>query len=330
MKANQVVLANRPVGVPQLSDFRIEEVNVKAPQKGEVLLKPLYISVDPYMRSRMGTEKSYIPPFELNAPLSGGVVAQVIETNSDKFKVGDKILGNLPWATSIVASEQEITHTYPGIPDSYHLGIVGMPGLTAYFGLTDICNPKEGETVVVSGAAGAVGTVVGQIAKIRGCRVIGIAGSEEKIQLIKSKFGYDEAINYKTEDVDEMLDKYCPNGIDCYFDNVGGTITDAVVTRFNRYARMALCGQISQYNATETPMGPRILTAFLKNSVLVKGFIVSDYKERFPEAGQQLAKWVAEGKLEFTETFIDGFEKIPEAFIGLFQGTNQGKMIVRV
>ena len=330
MKAKQVVLARRPVGVPQLSDFHIEEIAVEQPTTGQVLLRPLYISVDPYMRSRMSGKKSYIAPFEVGAPLAGGVVAEVVESRSEQFKKGDTVVGMLPWATACIAAEEMLTPTYPGIPLSYHLGIVGMPGLTAYCGLTQICDPQPGETVVVSGAAGAVGTIVGQIAKIKGCRVIGIAGSAEKVALIKEKFGYDEAINYKTDDVDEMLDKYCPKGIDCYYDNVGGTITDSVVARFNRYARMALCGQIALYNATETPIGPRILPTLLKNSVLVKGFIVSDFRALFPEASKQLTTWVAEGKLDYTETVVKGFDKIPEAFIGLFKGTNQGKMIVAI
>lgn len=330
MKAKQIVLATRPIGVPKFEDFRFEEVNVRSPQKGEVMLQPLYVSVDPYMRGRMSDSKSYVPPFELGQPIVGGIVSTVVESNSNLFKKGDTVHGLLPWATTCIVSEKEISKTFPGISPSYHLGIVGMPGLTAYFGLTDICRPKEGETVVVSGAAGAVGTVVGQIAKIKRCRVVGIAGTQEKVELLRNSFGYDEVINYKTEDVEEMLDKYCPNGIDCYYDNVGGNITDYVIQRFNRYARMALCGQISLYNSTDIPMGPRILPAILKTSSLIKGFIVRDYMDRFPEAINQLSIWVNEGQLNYKETIVEGFDNIPKAFIGLFKGSNEGKMIVKI
>lgn len=330
MKAQQIVLASRPIGMPKYEDFRFEEIKVRGLDKDEVLLKPTYISVDPYMRGRMSSSKSYVAPFEIDAAIQGGVVAEVVESRSELFNIGDHVLGVLPWATLAVAHEKELTKIQEGVPQSYYLGVLGMPGLTAYFGLMDICQPKAGETVVVSGAAGAVGTIVGQIAKIQGSRVIGIAGTDEKCELLKSKFNFDKVINYKTEDVEEMLDKYCPDGIDCYYDNVGGQITDSVIFRFNRFARMALCGQISLYNSTEIPMGPRILPAILKTSSLVKGFIVRDYADRFPEAMPKLIQWVKEGKLNYTETVLDGFENVPKAFIGLFKGENQGKMIIKI
>lgn len=330
MKAKQIVLATYPIGMPKYEDFRFEEITLPSLNNGELLLKPLYISVDPYMRGRMIVGKSYVPPFELNKPLSGGIVAEVIESKSNNYKKGDVVQGMLPWATYIVSDDKDLVLTSPGIPASYYLGILGMPGLTAFCGTNYILEPKQGETLVVSGAAGAVGTIVGQIGKIKGCKVIGIAGTDEKVTLLKNKFGYDEVINYKTENIEEKLDKYCPNGIDCYYDNVGGTISDAVIVRFNRFARMALCGQISLYNTTETPIGPRILPALLKMSALVKGFIVRDYADKFPEAFNQLATWVQEGKLQYTETIVEGFDNIPKAFIGLFKGSNQGKMIVKI
>lgn len=330
MKAKQIVLATYPIGMPKYEDFRFEEITLPSLNNGELLLKPLYISVDPYMRGRMIVGKSYVPPFELNKPLSGGIVAEVIESKSNNYKKGDVVQGMLPWATYIVSDDKDLVLTSPGIPASYYLGILGMPGLTAFCGTNYILEPKQGETLVVSGAAGAVGTIVGQIGKIKGCKVIGIAGTDEKVTLLKNKFGYDEVINYKTENIEEKLDKYCPNGIDCYYDNVGGTISDAVIVRFNRFARMALCGQISLYNTTETPIGPRILPALLKMSALVKGFIVRDYADKFPEAFNQLATWVQEGKLQYTETIVEGFDNIPKAFIGLFEGSNQGKMIVKI
>lgn len=330
MKAKQIVLATYPIGMPKYEDFRFDEITLPSLNNGELLLKPLYISVDPYMRGRMIVGKSYVPPFELNKPLSGGIVAEVIESKSNNYKKGDVVQGMLPWATYIVSDDKDLVLTSPGIPASYYLGILGMPGLTAFCGTNYILEPKQGETLVVSGAAGAVGTIVGQIGKIKGCKVIGIAGTNEKVTLLKNKFGYDEVINYKTENIEEKLDKYCPNGIDCYYDNVGGTISDAVIVRFNRFARMALCGQISLYNTTETPIGPRILPALLKMSALVKGFIVRDYADKFPEAFKQLATWVQEGKLQYTETIVEGFDNIPKAFIGLFKGSNQGKMIVKI
>ena len=330
MKAKQIVLASRPVGLPKESDFRYEDITLPALKEGEVLLDPNYISVDPYMRGRMSSAKSYVDPFELDQPISGGVVATVLESKSDKFKKGDQVQARLPWATKIIASADELTKNIPGIPPSYFLGIVGMPGLTGYFGTTDICKPTKGETFVVSGAAGAVGTVVGQIGKLKGAKVIGIAGTQDKVDLLLNEFGFDAVINYKTENVAEKLDEYCPDGIDCYYENVGGEITDAVMDRLNRFARIAVCGQIALYNNTEVAMGPRILPTILKTSALVKGFIVSDYMDRMEEGATQLATWVQEGKLKYKETFINGFENIPEAFIGLFKGTNTGKMIVKV
>lgn len=330
MKAKQIVLASRPKGLPTDENFRFEEINLPEIQAEEVLLKPLYISVDPYMRGRMSDAKSYAPPFEVNHPIAGGVVAVVEESKSSKLQKGDKVLGMLPWATHSIQKVEGLQKIDESIPTSYYLGVVGMPGLTAYFGLTDICNPQKGETVVVSGAAGAVGTIVGQIAKIRGARVVGIAGSDDKVKLLKDKFGFDEVINYKTEDMVSSLAKACPSGVDCYYDNVGGDITDAVISHFNRYARMALCGQISLYNETTIPMGPRILTSILKRSALIKGFIVSDYQARFPEAIAQLVQWVKDGKLQYTETVIEGFDELPNAFLGLFDGSNTGKMIVKI
>lgn len=330
MKAKQIVLASRPKGLPSESNFRFEEIELKNLKSGEVLLKPLYVSVDPYMRGRMSDAKSYAEPFAVNNPIVGGVVAIVEESESTEFKKGDRVLGMLPWATFCVHDTKGLQKIDAGIPESYYLGIVGMPGLTAYFGMTDICNPKKDETVVVSAAAGAVGSIAGQIAKIRGCRVVGIAGSDEKIKMLKEKFGFDEVINYKAANINTALEKACPQGIDCYYDNVGGDITDAVIAQFNRYARMALCGQIALYNETSMPMGPRILPSILKTSTLIKGFIVSDYQQRFPEGIKQLAEWVKDGKLKYNETIINGFEKLPDAFLGLFSGANTGKMIVKI
>lgn len=333
MDAKQIVLASRPKGVPTPNDFAYQDVILPALQDGEVLIKPIYISVDPYMRGRMNDKKSYIAPFQVDQPITGNLVAMVEESKSPAFQPGDKVIGLSPWATYSIAQAdtlQKIPAT-PHIPDSYYLGVVGMPGLTAYFGLIFICEPQPGETVVISGAAGAVGLVVGQIAKIIGCRVVGITGSDEKAQLLKGKFGFDETINYKaTTDLSAAIQKACPNGIDCYFDNVGGDITDAVIQHINFNARIAICGQIALYNEMNLSTGLRFLPYILTKSALIRGFIVSNYKEYFPKALTQLMNWVEEGKIKYTETVINGFDRLPEAFIGLFNGTNTGKMVVRV
>lgn len=326
----RIVLAARPKGLPGKDSFRTEEFNPSELQEGEVLVKGVYYSVDPYMRGRMNDAKSYVPPFKIDQPIEGAVVAKVEESKSDKLKSGDWVLGSLPWATQTVASADDLRKldVSDKVPAPYYLGILGMPGLTAYFGLLDIGKPQKGETVVVSGAAGAVGTVVGQIAKIRGCRVVGIAGTDEKINMLKDKFGYDAGINYKKDNVQEAIKKACPDGVDVYYDNVGGEISDAVISQINTFARIILCGQIALYNATEVPMGPRIQPLILTRSALMQGFIVRNYNNRFGEGMRQLIEWVKEGKLHYEETFVDGFDKLPEAFLGLFSGINKGKLIV--
>ena len=331
MTTQQIVLAARPKGTPTLDDFRTASIELKAIENGEVLLKGLYYSVDPYMRDRMNDAKSYAAPFQIDQPIHGGIVAEVVESKSNKFNIGDIVLGMLPWQENIIAKEKEIQKIDAGIaPASYYLGVLGMPGLTAYFGLMHICKPKTGETVVVSGAAGAVGVVVGQIAKINGCSVVGIAGSDEKIKLLKEDFGFDEAINYKTSDnIKKAIAAVCPNGVDIYFDNVGGEISDAVIANINFHARIALCGQIALYNSAEIPIGPRLQPMLLTRSVLMQGFIISNYQSQFAEGIQHLVQWVKEGKLHFTETMVHGFEQLPAALLGLFKGENTGKMIVK-
>lgn len=330
MNTKQIVLASRPKGTPAAEDFRIENVELPALKEDELLLQGMYYSVDPYMRGRMNDAKSYVAPFKVGQPIEGGVVAKVVDSKSADFKTGDIVLGTLPWQEQIVALATGVKKIDATIaPASYYLGILGMPGLTAYFGLMDITKPKAGETVVVSGAAGAVGVVVGQLAKIQGCRVIGIAGTDDKINLLKETFGFDEAINYKTTpDIKQAIAQLCPNGVDVYFDNVGGAISDAVISNINFHARIALCGQISLYNSTEVPMGPRLQPMLLTRSVLMQGFIVSNYQSRFPEGIQQLAQRITAGKLIFTETILHGFDQLPTALIGLFKGDNTGKMVV--
>jgi NADPH-dependent curcumin reductase CurA len=330
MNTSQIILASRPKGLPTLENFAFENIALPEIQDGEVLVKGVYYSVDPYMRSRMNDAKSYVPPYAVGQPIDGGVVAKVIISKATDLKPGDMVTGRLPWRAETIAAAKNLLKINTGIaPASYYLGILGMTGLTAYVGLLDICKPKAGETVVVSGAAGAVGMVAGQLAKLKGCRVIGIAGSDEKTALLKREFGFDEAINYKTTpDIKSAIAALCPGGVDIYFDNVGGELSDAVIDNINFHARIALCGQISLYNSKETPIGPRLQPILLKRSVMMQGFIISNYQSRFAEGIQQLSQWVAEGKLKFTETIIHGFDQLPAAFLGLFKGENTGKMVV--
>ncbi len=331
MTTQQILLGSRPEGLPVAGNFLFSETNLSDIEKSEVLLKGLYYSVDPYMRGRMNDRKSYTPPFELNKPIVGGVVAEVVDSKAKEFKPGDFVLGTLPWQKSMISPAKGLQKIDTKIaPASYYLGILGMPGLTAYFGLMDIGKPKAGETVVISGAAGAVGMVVGQIAKLQGCKVIGIAGSDEKIKLLKEGYGFDNVVNYKTvPDMKKEIAAICPDGVDIYFDNVGGSISDAVISNINFYARIPLCGQISLYNTTEQPTGPRLQPMLLTRSVLMQGFIIFNYQARYAEGFQALSGWVKEGKIKFTETIVEGFEKLPEALIGLFSGNNTGKMIVK-
>jgi NADPH:quinone reductase len=333
----KILLANRPKGMPAPSDFKIVDAEVPKPAEGEVLIRTLYLSVDPYMRGRMNDRKSYVPPFALNEVITGGVVGEVVESRSDAFQVGDKVTGLLPWQLYTVAkAEQETVTSIRKVdtrlaPVTTALGVLGMPGLTAYFGLLDIGQPAAGETVVVSGAAGAVGTAVCQIAKIKGCRVVAIAGSDEKNRYLTEELGVDTAVNYKSApDIKQALRDACPAGVDVYFDNVGGEISDGVLALIKHGARIVICGQISLYNLEQPDVGPRVQPYLLVNSALMKGFIVSDYVARFGEAFRQLAGWVAEGKLKYAENIVEGFENTPQAFLGLFSGENLGKQLVKV
>jgi len=328
----QIVLKSRPLGIPSLQNFETITVEIPKLTQGKVLLMAHTFSVDPYMRGRMSDAKSYIAPFAIGEPIMGGGVAQVVESNADGFKAGDFVLGMVPWQEEMVVDATGLQVVDEKIaPLSYYLGILGMPGLTAYFGLLDIGKPQKGETVVVSGAAGAVGIVVGQIAKIHGCRVVGIAGDQSKVDYLINDLGFDAAINYKTENnIAGALAAVCPDGVDVYFDNVGGEISDAVISQINKGARIIICGQISLYNATSQPVGPRIQPTILKRSALMQGFIVSNYASRFPEGFKALAEWVGSGQLKYTNTTYHGFEKLPEAFIALFEGKNLGKLIVEM
>lgn len=332
MENRTIIFEKRPEGKPTTECFKIKTNSVPAPKNGEVLLKTAYVSVDPYLRGRMSDQKSYAAGFNLGEPMKSGVVAEVVESKHSDFSAGDYVSGMLEWS-EYQTDNGEALHKVnkDGAPLSAYLGLLGMPGLTAYLGLTEIGKPEKGETLVVSGAAGAVGSVVGQIGKIKGCRVVGIAGSDEKTALLKSEFGFDAAINYKTTDkIQEAIAKACPNGVDVYFDNVGGEISDGVVMNIAPKARIIICGNISQYNKTSLSTGPRLQSFLLTNTALMQGFLIRDHAEKFPEAIQQLASWYSAGKLKSKETIVNGFEKIPEAFIGLFEGKNTGKMVVKM
>ena len=331
MESIQFILASRPHGLPSAANFKTEKIKLGALKDNEVLLKAWYISVDPYMRGRMNEAKSYAAAWEIGQPIRGSIVAKVVESKSTAIPAGEIVTGNLPWSTYCIENADNLHRIdITKFPPQYYLGVLGMPGLTAYIGMMDICKPEKGETAVISGAAGAVGLVAGQIAKIHGTRIIGIAGSDEKCRLLKDEFGFDEALNYKTsKSVRKELGKLCPEGVNIYYDNVGGEITEAVIANLAFHARIALCGQISQYNNTRIASGNMILPMLLTKSVRLQGFIVRDYGDRFGDATAQLGQWLGEGKLKYTETIIEGFAKLPEAFLGLFSGQNIGKMLVR-
>jgi len=288
--------------------------------------------VDPYLRGRMSDAKSYAVPFQLHQPISSGVIAEVTESNLSGFSKGDFVSGLLEWKEYQKSDGSGLLKVDPSkAPLSAYLGVLGMTGLTAYLGLTEIGKPQKGETLVVSGAAGAVGSIVGQIGKIAGCRVIGIAGSDDKVDLLKAKYGFDDGINYNTtNDLNEAVATLCPDGVDIYFDNVGGHISDGVLANINKFARLIICGSISTYNETTIPVGPRVEPLLIKSSALMQGFIVGNYSTKFPVAMQQLATWLQEGRLTYSETITEGFDHIPQAFIDLFEGKNSGKMIVKI
>jgi hypothetical protein len=328
----QIILVKRPDGLPSEECFKLLEGEIPELKDGEVLVKTMYLSVDPYMRGRMNDGKSYISPFALNEVLTGGVVGEVVESKSDEFAKGDMVMGGfLGWQDYSIAKAGDLIKVEnkdlsPGV----FLGILGMPGLTAYFGILDVGKPKAGETVVVSGAAGAVGMTAGQIAKIKGCTVIGISGSDKKNEYLVKELGFDNALNYNTGNLRKELKKICPQGVDVYFDNVGGEISDAVMTLINYKARIPICGQISLYNVKRPPVGPRVQVQLLTKSAVMEGFLIFDYKERFGEGMEQLSKWISENKLKYSENIVEGLENAPKAFLGLFAGENLGKQIVKV
>jgi len=326
----QVLLVNRPTGEPNESDFKLVETPIPEPAAGQFLARTIYLSLDPYMRGRMRAGASYAQPAELGKPMVGGTVSQVVRSKHSGFAAGEYVLGYDGWQEYAVSDGQSVQKIDPSQGKrSYWLGALGMPGLTAYAALLEIGRPKVGETVVVSAAAGAVGSVVGQIAKIKGCRAVGIAGSDAKCDFVVKELHFDACINYKTQDLGETLGKACPNGIDVYFDNVAGPVLAAVLRHINLGARIPLVGLISQYNATQPPPGPNLMPLLIKRA-LIQGFLVRDHENRRPEFLRDVSGWIKEGKLQYREDMVEGLENAPKAFLGLFQGRNFGKLIVRV
>ena len=326
-------LRKRPVGDVSEGDLELVEEPVAALGEGEVLLRTVYLSIDPTNRIWMSDRDQYMPPVEIGDPMRGGGISIVEESRFDGLERGDVVNTGLgQWALYVVKPGNEVNKLpqIPGLPLTAFMGPLGMTGMTAYFGLMDIGKPKPEETVVVSAAAGAVGSLVGQIAKIQGCRVVGIAGSDEKCKWLTGTAGFDAAINYKTEDVGVALDKHCPDGIDINFENVGGEIMDTILTRLNDFARMPLCGLISSYNAADPVPGPYNFSMLLMRHVTLKGFIVTDYIDRFPEGMQAMGRWLMEGKIKFETDVVEGLENAPAALDRLFAGKNLGKLAVKV
>ncbi|MEF8781058.1 MAG: NADP-dependent oxidoreductase [Haloferacaceae archaeon] len=324
-------LAKRPTGVPDESAFALKERSAPRPDPGEALVRTLYLSVDPYMRGRMREGDSYAEAWAVGDPLEGRVVGEVVESNGAGFDPGDVVTGNLQWAEYATATGSALTEVDPELaPLSAFLGVLGLTGLTAYFGVREVAEPHAGETFVVTGAAGAVGSVAGQIAQLDGARVVGFAGTDGKVQFLEDELGFDAGINYATtDDYAAALDEVAPDGVDSYFDNVGGEITDAVFDRLAVDARVAVCGQIALYNATEVPTGPRKLPRLIETRAAVEGFLVGDFRTRFDAARRQLAEWLRSGTLRHRETVTDGLENAPDAFLGLFEGENVGKQLVK-
>ncbi|MCD8918690.1 NADP-dependent oxidoreductase [Staphylococcus gallinarum] len=331
MKTERIVLAKRPVGLPTDEIFRYETVEIGQPGDNEIQIEALYISVDPYMRGRMSDSESYVQPFKLDEALNGHVVGRVTESNHDQFETGDIVTGGLPWQKVVnISGDKVIKVSNTEVPLYLYLSVLGMPGQTAYHGLLKIGEPQEGETVVVSAASGAVGSVVGQIAKLKGAHVVGIAGGPEKTAYLTETLGFDVGLDYKDEDFAAALSEAVPNGIDVYFENVGGDIADEVFKHLNQFARIPVCGAISGYNDTEIEYGPRIQPTLIKSQALMKGFIVGNYADDFKRASQDLAQWVTEDKIKTKTTIEEGFENLPQAFRNLFTGDNFGKQVVKV
>ncbi|HXM43697.1 MAG TPA: NADP-dependent oxidoreductase [Bryobacteraceae bacterium] len=331
LQNRQFKLTSRPVGMVKRSDFEFAAAPAAEPGPGEALVRVLYLSLDPAMRGWMNEGRSYVPPVGLGEVMRAGGVGRVVASNDPSLAVGDMVVGGTGVQDYAVLKAKELTKVDPRVaPLPRYLGALGMPGLTAYFGLLDIGQPKEGETVVVSAAAGAVGAVAGQIAKIKGCRVVGIAGGPDKCQYVVEDLGFDAAVDYKNEDVRAGLARHCPKGIDIYFDNVGGEILDIALSKLSRRARVIICGAISQYNNPESIQGPRNYLSLLINHARMEGFVVFYYAARYPEGMQALAGWMSAGKLKAREHIVEGLETFPETLQMLYRGENFCKLVLKV
>ena len=333
----QLVLASRPQGAPTADNFRLEQQPIPEAAEGELLLRTVYLSLDPYMRGRMSDAPSYAAPVEIGEVMTGGAVSKVVTSRHPDFQEGDWVLGSTGWQDYSVMPGDKVQKLADHIADhpSLALGVLGMPGFTAYMGLLDIGNPQPGETVVVAAATGPVGSMVGQIAKLKGCRAIGIAGGEEKCRYALEQFGFDACIDHRADDFEAQLAAACPDGIDVYYENVGGKVFDAVMPLLNSKARIPVCGVVAQYNATGLPDGPdrlpQLAGLILRKRLRMQGFIIfDDYGHRYPEFAAQMGEWFKAGKINFREDITDGLENAPQALIGLLEGKNFGKVVVRV
>ncbi|HAT4984540.1 TPA: NADP-dependent oxidoreductase [Serratia marcescens] len=330
------LLASRPHGEPTAANFRLDTVPVPQPAAGQLLLRTVYLSLDPYMRGRMSDAPSYAPPVEIGQVMVGGTVSRVEASQHPDFSVGDWVLGYDGWQDYALSDGNGLRNLGPHLSHpSRLLGVLGMPGFTAYMGLLDIGQPQAGETLVVAAASGAVGSVVGQIGKLKGCRVVGVAGGAEKCRYVVEELGFDACIDHRAPDFADQLAAACPQGIDIYYENVGGAVFDAVLPLLNAKARIPVCGIIAHYNATGLPAGPDRLPLLegliLRKRIRMQGFIIfDDYGSRFDEFLQQMSSWVEQGKIKFREDIVDGLEQAPQAFIGLLQGKNFGKLVIRV
>ena len=333
-QAKRVVLVSRPAGEPKPSDFRIEDAAIPSPGEGEVLLRTVWLSLDPYMRGRMSEGPSYVPPVPIGGVMEGGTVCEVMDSKNPAFAKGDIVLSRAGWQTHALSDGKGLSKIDPRLgPVSTAVGVLGMPGMTAYTGLLDIGKPQPGETVVVAAASGAVGSAVGQIARIKGARAVGIAGGKEKCDYVRRELGFDECLDHRDPNLASKLKDACPKGIDVYFENVGGAVFEAVFPLFNAFARIPVCGLIAQYNDTEASVpkwASSLMRTVLTKRLTIRGFIVSDFAPRHAEFLRDMSQWVREGKLKYREFVTEGLDSAPAAFIGLLKGANFGKQLVRV
>jgi NADPH-dependent curcumin reductase len=334
-KNRQILLASRPRGEPGPDNFKLVETAVPEAGPGQMLLHTVYLSLDPYMRGRMNAGPSYAPPVEVGEVMEGGAVCAVVKSNLPGYKAGDLVVAGTGWQEYSLSDGKGVQMVDPALgPISYALGVLGMPGLTAYAGLLNIGKPQPGETLVVAAASGAVGSVVGQIAKVKGCRVIGIAGGQQKCRFVQEELGFDDCVDHRQPNLAERLQAACPNGIDIYFENVGGAVFDAVLPLLNKFARIPVCGLIAQYNATELPAGPDrvplLMRAMLVKRLTFRGFLVYDYSSQFRDFISDMSGWLRGDRVKYREDITDGLENAPRELIGLLKGENFGKKLVRV